>query len=174
MNFPEFEKRKLVSLEHWRQVTQDFAINILKERHAIEPALFCYFDDSRLHMVMPLGELMNYNKDAMAMLLRKICRTQKPDGIIFVSEAWMKVVKAKTDEEFQKAKNYKGSLGDDPDRIESLIIQYEDANKAVMRTFDIERNDKEEVVGLGKCQETQTMEGRLTNFLNKRPEMDEN
>jgi len=119
----------------------------------------CVFIHGTEHTMMPLMFSNDYEKDLASDVIRRIVKEQKPDGVIYMSEAWALVLKTdKPPKELPRPSKHK-------DRIEVVIVTIEfktgekfscqarilrEQNKVTLSEFDVS--------------EDQTLMGRFTDF----------
>jgi hypothetical protein len=88
-------------------------------------------------------------KTAFFGAIRQMCKEMDAVACVFISEVWM--LKAKSPEEYEKARKKRGTISDHPDTIEAIMVnaQYK-GQREVMRSAQIFRRSDGSVLKLSE------------------------
>lgn len=146
----------------WKNAIKETILEHLREENCLEPVVHFYYEEAKRDAVIFVGSLLE-NRDMLRAFIKTIVHQTHPDALMFASEAWMKLQK------YDKLSDVKlpHKISEEPDRIEAVIINYEDNAKSIVMTQEIVRNKQQEIIELKPLAETQNIGGRLANFMPK-------
>lgn len=173
--FPEFKTKVVKDINAWRDSVVEFAKNEITEKGHFEATVFMYNHKEHTEVIIPANDFMRneQGKELLSILMRGLANEMMFDGIILATEAYFKMSAQKPgetkDEHLKRVRDH-GSLADDPQAFDALMIGFETPVKAMLITYKIKKkHDKIQLIKMDTEKQNIEYSGRFSHLFRDKP-----